>query len=59
VPGSGVRAWWGAAAATFTGSATGLRYHVEENSVIETNAAGATFFPGNAAGTTTTGGQYN
>lgn len=46
------------AGATFTGSATGTRYDVESNSVIYTGGAGATFLPGNVAGTSSTGGQY-
>ena len=44
--------------ATFTGSATGKRYQVESNSYTNVNAAGANYLPGNAAGTTATGGQY-
>lgn len=43
---------------TFSGSATGTRYTVITNSVINVNSAGATFLPGNAAGSTSTGGQY-
>jgi hypothetical protein len=43
---------------TFTGSATGVRYDVRTNSVIDTNSGGASFIPGNSAGTTATGGQY-
>lgn len=43
---------------TFTGSATGNRYDVTTNGVIDTNGGGANFFPGNAAGSTATGGQY-
>lgn len=43
---------------TFSGAATGTRYVVASNSVIETNGGGATYFPGNAAGSTATGGQY-
>ena len=43
---------------TFSGSATGARYLVNQNSVINTNGGGATFFPGNSAGSTATGGQY-
>jgi hypothetical protein len=41
---------------TFTGSATGSRYSVNNNAVIYTG--GATL-PGNAAGISTLGGQYN
>lgn len=40
---------------TFSGSATGIRYLVSENSIIL--ATGVTF-PGGIAGTTATGGQY-
>ena len=40
---------------SFSGSATGKLYSVEENSVIK---SGATVFPGDVAGTTATGGQY-
>lgn len=45
---------------TFSGSATGARYIAAENSVIFTNAGGATYLPGNApAGTpTSNGGVY-
>jgi hypothetical protein len=44
---------------TFSGSATGARYNVSLNGVIFTNGGGANYLPGNAAGTTATGGQYN
>ncbi|AZO54870.1 MULTISPECIES: hypothetical protein [unclassified Mesorhizobium] len=40
------------------GSVTGTRYAVDANAVISINGAGATYFPGNAAGTVTNGGQY-
>lgn len=43
---------------TFSGAATGVRYNVFANSAIFTNAAGATYLPGNAAGTASSGGQY-
>ena len=43
---------------SFTGSATGVRYYSELNSVINTYGAGATALPGNAAGSTVTGGLY-
>lgn len=43
---------------TYSGSATGVRYDVSLNSVINTNSGGANYFPGNSAGTTATGGQY-
>lgn len=44
--------------ATFTGSATGVRYVVSGNAVVSTNGAGSTYLPGNSAGSTATGGQY-
>lgn len=43
---------------TITGSATGARYSVVLNSVVNTYGAGATYLPGNSAGSTATGGQY-
>jgi hypothetical protein len=46
------------AGVTFVGSATGARYLAQLNGVIQTNAGGANYLPGNAAGATTTGGQY-
>jgi hypothetical protein len=46
-------------ASTFSGSATGVRYSVSLNGVIDTGGGGANFFPGNSAGTTSTGGQYH
>lgn len=45
-------------AMTFSGSGTGPRYVVTGNSVIQTGSAGATYLPGNSAGTAATGGQY-
>lgn len=42
----------------FSGTATGPRYSTSTNAVIDVGGAGATFLPGNAAGTTATGGQY-
>ena len=44
---------------TFTGTVTGQRYQATTNGVIETFGAGATYFPGTSAGTTSTGGQYD
>lgn len=44
--------------AVFSGAATGSRYSASMNGVVLVNGAGATFLPGNAAGTTATGGQY-
>lgn len=43
----------------FSGSATGTRYNAALNGTIFTNGGGANYFPGNAAGTTSTGGVYN
>lgn len=43
---------------TYSGSATGTRYVVSNNSVLFTNGAGTTALPGNAAGSTASGGQY-
>lgn len=43
---------------TFSGSATGTRYSSIQNAVIYTAGAGASYIPGNAAGSTATGGQY-
>ncbi|MBO0902666.1 DUF2793 domain-containing protein [Jiella sonneratiae] len=46
-------------AATFTGStATGKRYSIGLNSTLSTGSGGANFIPGDAAGSTATGGQY-
>ncbi|WP_448786344.1 phage tail-collar fiber domain-containing protein [Brucella intermedia] len=43
---------------TVTGTATGARYSVTMNGVINTLAGGPNFFPGTTAGSTATGGQY-
>jgi hypothetical protein len=43
---------------TFSGSATGVRYTVNTNGVIFTNGGGASYLPGNSAGSAATGGQY-
>ncbi len=43
---------------TFTGSATGVRYSATALGLINTNGGGASFLPGNSAGSTTGGGQY-
>lgn len=42
---------------TYTGSATGKRYDVLSNGIVQTSA-GATVLPGDVAGTTATGGLY-
>lgn len=43
---------------TFSGSATGARYLCVLNGAVDTNGSGATYLPGNSAGSTSTGGQY-
>jgi hypothetical protein len=43
---------------SFSGGATGKRYEATMNGTILTNAGSTSFFPGNLAGTTATGGQY-
>ena len=43
---------------TFSGAATGVRYAVSVNGTINTQGSGATYLPGNSAGTTATGGVY-
>lgn len=50
-----------AALLTFSGSyasVTGGRYQANFNGVIYTGAGGASYFPGNVAGNSSTGGQY-
>jgi hypothetical protein len=42
----------------FSGSATGPRYVAILNGVINVAGGGANFFPGNSAGSVSTGGQY-
>ncbi|MEL7096044.1 MAG: DUF2793 domain-containing protein [Pseudomonadota bacterium] len=42
----------------FSGAATGVRYAVNSNGVIDTGGAGANFLPGDANGTTQSGGRY-
>ncbi len=45
---------------TFTGTATGKRYTVAKNASVEVKSgSGPDYLPGNVAGTTATGGQYN
>lgn len=51
-------AYLNAASVTYSGSATGTRYSVSNNAVIDTSGGGATYLPGNAAGSTAAGGQY-
>jgi hypothetical protein len=47
-----------APANTFVGGATGTRYTAQLNGVIFTGSKSLTYFPGSAAGSTPTGGQY-
>jgi hypothetical protein len=44
---------------TFSGSATGQRYQVDNNSLISTGGGGASYFPGSTAGSTASGGIYS
>jgi len=43
---------------SFSGSATGPRYAVASNAIINTNGAGASYLPGSTVGSTATGGLY-
>lgn len=43
---------------TFSGAATGVRYSCAANSIIQTGGGGASYLPGNSAGSTATQGQY-
>jgi hypothetical protein len=43
---------------TYTGACTGSRYNCSLNATINTFSGGANYFPGNAAGSSATGGQY-
>lgn len=45
-------------AVTFAGSATGIRYSVQSNGVINAFGGGASYLPGNSAGSSATGGLY-
>lgn len=44
---------------TYSGAATGARYHAAINGAIVTRGGGAAYFPGDVAGTIATGGQYD
>lgn len=44
---------------TSSGTFTGVRYTATLNGVVQSNGGGANYFPGNSAGTTSTGGQYS
>jgi hypothetical protein len=50
---------WGAGSFSGCGSATGARYQAALGGGVDTNGGGASFFPGNAGGTTTSPGWYN
>jgi hypothetical protein len=43
---------------TFSGGATGKRYHAELNGILQTYGSGINYYPGNVAGDVATGGQY-
>ncbi|MBB6146849.1 hypothetical protein HNQ77_004830 [Silvibacterium bohemicum] len=43
----------------YSGSATGSRYTAVLNGIIDTNTGNTSYLPGNAAGTTSLGGQYD
>lgn len=45
-------------AVIYSGGATGARYAAALNGVLQTFGGGANYFPGNAAGSVATGGQY-
>lgn len=49
----------GATVPKFTGTVTGKRYHVIDNSIANMGGNGEGFIPGTIAGTTATGGQYS
>lgn len=48
----------GSSKLTYTGAATGVRYTADANGVINVPGSGVNYFPGNAAGTLFSGGQY-
>lgn len=43
---------------TFSGSATGTRYYVTQNGIIDTSGGGASYLPGNSSGSAVAQGQY-
>lgn len=43
---------------TFSGSATGVRYISQSNSIVNSSSGGTNYFPGSTAGATNTGGIY-
>ena len=46
------------AGSTWSGAATGARYLAVLNGAINSGSGGASYFPGDSAGSTSTGGQY-
>jgi hypothetical protein len=44
---------------TYSGAATGVRYYARLNGAIVTRGGGATYLPGDGAGTVVAGGQYD
>lgn len=48
--------FWGGG--SFSGTATGKRYEITLNSVVNSSGGGTSYYPGSVAGTTATGGQY-
>lgn len=44
---------------TYSGASTGKRYLISGNGSITTSGGGASYFPGNVAGTTTPDGEYS
>jgi hypothetical protein len=47
-----------ATSVTYSGAATGPRYLADANGIVSGTGGVSTFFPGDSAGSTTTGGQY-
>ncbi|MDR6954122.1 hypothetical protein J2X65_003490 [Ancylobacter sp. 3268] len=43
---------------TFSGAATGIRYFVSTNALIDTSSGDPNYLPGNGAGSSQSGGQY-
>jgi hypothetical protein len=42
----------------YSGTVTGKRYYAEVGGILNTNGGGSNYFPGNSAGSVSTGGQY-
>ena len=49
---------WSGGPFNFIGSATGQRFICQNNGIIQTGGQGPNYFPGNVAGTVSSGGQY-